>query len=299
MNSFPLVSIITVNHNQVAATVALLESLTAITYPNIEVVVVDNGSLANDAARIAQAASWAKVVSSPTNLGFAGGCNLGLAVAKGEMLLFLNNDVEVAAGFLEPLVEQMHKPGVGMVSPKIRFYHNPEIIQYAGATPLCYITMRNRAIGFAERDMGQYDKPYRTSFAHGAAMMTSREVVSRVGLMYEGFFLYYEEMDWCERISRAGYTIMYEPASVVFHKESASVGKSSPQKAYYLNRNRLLFLKRNASGLTRALGIAYFWVVAAPKRLVLSIIGGQGKHRKALVRSLLWHLNPKPNEYVS
>ncbi len=298
-NAHPLVSIITINFKQAAVTIALLKTLKEISYPNYEVIVVDNGSGEYDANIIASAAPWVKVVASAVNLGFAGGNNLGVAEAKGELLLFINNDVEVPAGFLEPLVAAMQQPKVGMASPKIRYFHSPQTIQYAGSTPLSYVTMRNRAIGYAETDNGQYDRTLETAFAHGAAMITSREVVDKVGLMFDGYFLYYEELDWCERIKKAGFKIMYVPESVIFHKESASTGKQSPLKTYYLNRNRLLFLKRNTDGLTRVMGVAYFLGVAFPKRFIETVINRQPSHRKALVRSILWHINPKRYKYVS
>lgn len=298
-NAHPLVSIITINYKQAAVTIALLETLKEISYPNYEIIVVDNGSGEYDANIIASTAPWVKVVASAVNLGFAGGNNLGVAEAKGELLLFINNDVEVPAGFLEPLVSAMQQPEVGMASPKIRYFHSPQTIQYAGSTPLSYLTMRNRAIGYAETDNGQYDRTLETAFAHGAAMITSRKVVDKVGLMFEGYFLYYEELDWCERIKKAGFKIMYVPESVIYHKESASTGKQSPLKTYYLNRNRLLFLKRNTAGLTKAMGFAYFLGVAFPKRFIETIINHQPSNRKALVRSILWHINPKRYKYVS
>lgn len=295
---YPLVSIITVNYKQAEVTLALLDSLQQVTYPNYEVIVVDNGSNDGSVEKISQHAPWVTLIANDSNLGFAGGNNRGLAEAKGELILFINNDVEVDPCFLEPLVDAIQQPNVGAVSPKIKFYYNPETIQYAGSTPLNYLTMRNRAIGFAEKDNGQHDKPRQTAFAHGAAMLVSRAVVDKVGPMYDGYFLYYEELDWCEHIRKAGYTIMYEPRSVIYHKESISTGKQSPLKTYYLNRNRLLFLKRNTNGLTRILGFVYFLGVAIPKRFLSTIINHQPKHRRALIQSILWHINPKHNEYV-
>lgn len=299
MEGTPLVSIITVNYKQADVTIALLESLKRITYQNLEVLVVDNASGSNDAAKIAEAEPWVQVIASNENLGFAGGNNLGILQSKGALLLFLNNDIEVPVDFLEPLVAVMQEDKVGMASPKIRFYYHPDTIQYAGSTPLNYLTMRNQAIGYAEVDKGQYNIPRETAFAHGAAMITSREVINRVGEMFEGYFLYYEELDWCERIKKAGYRIMYVPESVVFHKESVSTGKQSPLKTYYLNRNRLLFLRRNTSGVTRVAGVAYFLGVAVPKRIITTLVYREPNHRKALVRSILWHLNSKRYEYTT
>lgn len=295
----PKVSIITINYKQAEITIALLESLRKITYSNVEVIVVDNDSGGEDIQKIEHAAPWVNVVASPSNLGFAGGNNLGLTYASGELILFINNDVEVPTDFLEPLVIAIQEPKVGLASPKIIFYYKPNTIQYAGSTPLNYLTMRNKAIGFTEEDHGQYNEPRSTAFAHGAAMITRREVIDKVGTMYDGYFLYYEELDWCERIKKAGYSIEYVPSSKIFHKESISTGKQSPLKTYYINRNRLLFLRRNTTGVIRLAGIAYFLGVAFPKRLLQTIIHNEKQHRKALVRSLLWHLNPSKYEYHS
>lgn len=298
-NHLPLVSIVTINYKQADVTLALLRSLRQISYPSFEIIVVDNGSEDGSVELIAKEAPWTKVVASSANLGFAGGNNLGLKHATGDLLLFINNDVEVDPHFLEPLVAVALRPDVGAVSPKILFYFSQNVIQYAGSTPLNYLTMRNRAIGFAEKDNGQHDTPTTTAFAHGAAMMVPREVIDLVGPMFDGYFLYYEELDWCERIKRAGYTIAYEPRSVIYHKESISTGRNSPLKIYYLNRNRLLFLQRNTTGITRLLGTAYFLLVAIPKRLLITIVKQQPEHRRALLRAMLWHINPTKNEYAA
>lgn len=295
----PLVSIITVNYKQAGVTIAFLESLRNISYPNIEVLVVDNGSGGDDAAQIRESAPWANIIASNDNLGFAGGNNLGVGKSKGELLLFINNDVEVPADFLEPLVSIMQQPDVGMASPKIKFFYAPDTIQYAGSTPLSAITMRNRAIGWGQKDDGQFNMQYVTAYAHGAAMITSREVISKVGTMYDGYFLYYEELDWCERIKRAGYKIMYIPESVIYHKESVSTGKQSPLKTYYINRNRLLFIRRNMQGLKRLLAAAYFLSIAFPKRLLMATAHNEPAHRKALIKAILWHINPLRYEFHS
>lgn len=295
----PLVSIITVNYKQAGVTIAFLESLRNISYPNIEVLVVDNGSGGDDAAQIRESAPWANIIASNDNLGFAGGNNLGVGKSKGELLLFINNDVEVSADFLEPLVSIMQQPDVGMASPKIKFFYAPDTIQYAGSTPLSAITMRNRAIGWGQKDDGQFNMQHVTAYAHGAAMITSREVISKVGTMYDGYFLYYEELDWCERIKRAGYKIMYIPESVIYHKESVSTGKQSPLKTYYINRNRLLFIRRNMQGLKRLLAAAYFLSIAFPKRLLMATAHNKPAHRKALIKAILWHINPLRYEFHS
>ena len=253
---YPLVSIITVNYNQAEVTCALIESLNKITYPNFEIIVVDNHSTEDDPSIIKKRYPSVVFIQNQINYGFADGINYGLMRARGEYVLLLNNDIEVPPGFMEPLVEKLEKnPGIGAVSPKIKFYYQPDTIQYAGYTPINNITMRNFAIGYWEKDKGQYDNDKETAYAHGAAMMVPMRVVKEIGLMSYIFFLYYEEADWCARIKKAGYKIYYVGKSYVLHKESVSTGKMSPLKIYYQNRNRIVFMRRNIEGKEFYLGI--------------------------------------------
>lgn len=144
---------------------------------------------------------------------------------------------------------------IGGVSPKIRFAFPPQNIQFAGFTPLTPITLRNAGIGFGCPDNGTFDTPHPTPYLHGAAMLVKREVIEKVGLMPEIFFLYYEELDWSTHITRAGYELWYEPRCTVFHKESQSTGQLSKLRTYYLTRNRLLYAWRNLEGSNRWLSI--------------------------------------------
>src|SRR5688572_26442584 len=119
MNSKPLVSVITINYNQLQLTLDLLKSLRNITYPAIEIIVVDNASVQNPLPTISAEYPEVKVIVSEKNLGFAGGNNLGIEAAAGKYLLFLNNDTEVDPGFLEPLVTLFETdPKAGAASSK-------------------------------------------------------------------------------------------------------------------------------------------------------------------------------------
>lgn len=289
--SYPLVSIITVNYNQSEVTCALLTSLQHITYPNIEVIVIDNASSDNPQS-IRQRFPNVVLVLNPINYGFAAGNNMGLMRAKGEYVLLLNNDTEVPPEFLEPLIRKLQRdPEIGAVSPKIRYFFEPKKIQYAGYTPMNYITMRNFAIGHHETDTGQYDADRETYYAHGAAMLVPMKVVKEVGLMSYIFFLYYEEADWCERIKRAGYKIFYVHNSLVLHKESVSTGKLSTLKIYYLNRNRLVFMRRNVEGKAFYLGLAYQLFFAIPKNAFSWLIKGKFSLFFAYYKAIGWNLS--------
>ncbi len=289
--NYPLVSIITVNYNQAEVTCALIESLNKITYPNFEVIVVDNNSTEDDPSIIKQRYPNIIYISNPINYGFAAGNNFGLMRARGDYVLLLNNDIEVPSNFMEPLIEKLEKnPRIGAVSPKIKFYYQPDTIQYAGFTPINNITMRNASIGFREKDRGQYDEDKETAYAHGAAMMVPINVVKDVGLMSYIFFLYYEEADWCARIANAGYSMQYVHNSYVLHKESISTGKLSPLKIYYQNRNRIVFMRRNIQGREFYISLGYQLLVAIPKNAFSFLLKGKFALFFAYYRAIGWNI---------
>jgi GT2 family glycosyltransferase len=265
----PLISVITINYNQSKVTLELLSSLKDITYPNIEIIVVDNASPNDNPDILKEQYPEINLLKSDTNLGFAGGNNLGVRVAKGEFLLFLNNDTEVEPGFLEPMIELFKQDStIGMISPKILFHHTPDTIQYAGYHPMNPYTMRQNLVGYRQKDAEQFSETKETYSIHGAAMMVPMSVIKEVGMMTEVYFLYYEEHDWCTRIKKAGYKVYYQPKSVVFHKESISTGKESPLKIYYIARNRILYSRRNSTGLIRFINFIYFNLIAFPKTML-------------------------------
>lgn len=299
-NRFPLVSIISVNFNQSAVTAELLRSLNEISYPDVEVIVVDNGSANDPADALADVFPRVIFLKSEKNLGFAGGNNLGIKIAKGDFLLFLNNDTEVDPGFLEPLVARLQSDSqIGMISPKIRFYYTPDTIQYAGYTPMNGITLRQHMIGYRVKDTGQFNIAGETYSIHGAAMMVPRSVISRVGMMAEMYFLYYEEHDWAERIKRAGYKLFYEPASLVFHKESVTTGKESPLKTYYINRNRFLFARRNIKGLRKLPALLYLTCIAFPKGFISCLVKGRFDLAISIWKAYIWNFLRFSNSKIS
>jgi len=288
---YPLVSFITVNYDHPEVTLDLLSTLRQITYPNIEVIVVDNASPNDDPSILKSSYPEINFIQSSVNLGFAGGNNLGIRKARGKYLFFINNDTEVEPGFLEPLVAKCESdPNIGAVSPKIKFYAHPDTIQFCGQAPMNHYTMRSHGIGHGVIDKGQFEADSPTHFVHGAAMMVPRSVIEKVGLMPECYFLYYEELDWCASIKRAGYQLWYVHNSTILHKESISTGKMSPFKTYYMNRSRLLYLRRNVKGLTFLVASLYQVFIAIPKNLTVFLLKKEKGHFKAYTRMLIWHL---------
>ena len=282
-----LLSIITINYNGLKDTCELIDTLPR-NDETIEVIVVDNASTQDEATEIERRYPQVKVIRNDKNLGFAGGNNLGIQAAHGKYLFFLNNDTLLPQpSSLSLLINRLASSDqIGMVCPKIKFSWGDHRIQYAGYTPLSKITLRNKSIGFGEQDNGQYDTPRPTPYAHGAAMMVKREIIEKVGMMPECYFLYYEELDWSMMIRRAGYEIWYEPACTIFHKESQTTGQMSPLKTYFITRNRLLFAQRNAQKDTKYLTYVYLIIVVATKDISFNLLRGKFNLACAVIKGI-------------
>ena len=301
MTEEKIISIITINYNGLKDTCELMETL-PLDDTSIEVIVVDNASRQDEASVIEQRYPQVKVIRSSENLGFAGGNNLGIEASCGKYLYFINNDtllslqgnaVANTKHGMQPelryLVERLESDRqIGMVCPKIRFTWGDNLIQFAGYTPLSRVTLRNNAIGFNESDYGQYDTAHPTPYGHGAAMMVRREAIDKAGMMPTCFFLYYEELDWSMMIRRAGYTIWYEPASTIYHKESQTTGQASPLRTYYITRNRLFFVQRNSPLPWRYLSYLYLIFVAGLKAILKDLLTKRSDLARATLRGL-WH----------
>jgi len=287
-----LISIISVNYNQPEVTVQFLKSIkNNANYDNVEVIIVDNGSREDHKQKFTEEYPGLIYIRSEENLGFAGGNNLGIKYAKGEFFLFLNNDTEISGNLLFELSTELKRnDNIGMISPLILYYEQPDIIQYAGFTKMNYITCRNKGIGSMEKNTGQYDNvSHPTYYFHGAAMMCRKSDLDTVGTMEENYFLYYEEYDWCEKFKRAGKIAWFTGKTKIYHKESMSVGKVSKIKTYFMTRNRMLFIRRNTSFINNALFTLYYILFAAPKQVFKYITGGRKDLIVWIYKGIAWN----------
>lgn len=124
-------------------------------------------------------------------------------------------------------------------------------------------------------------------------MMIRRSVIDKGGLLPECFFLYYEELDFSEKVKKLGYHITLQPNSIVLHKVSLSIGKSSPIKTFYLNRNRIFFMRRNQPLQYLLLFFAFYVLVAFPKAIFLHLIKFEFNHISQLCKALIWNMTHK------
>jgi len=227
MSTEPLVWIVLVNWNGGDVTLDCLASLRAVTYGRRQILVVDNASTDGSVSAIHAQYPEVAVLSLPENRRFAGGNNAGIrhALDQGaEFIVLLNNDTTVDGTFLSRLMGAFHShPNVGMVAPKIYYHDQPATLWYAGGH-ISFWTGTMRHIGIREQDHGQYDVTCDTGYATGCCLLTSREVLDRIGLLDESYSMYTEDADWSVRAQRAGYRILYEPGAKVWHKLSVSAG---------------------------------------------------------------------------
>ncbi len=296
MIELPLVSLITINYNGLDYTTELLDSIRTFQYSPLEIFVVDNASIDNPQVFLSQEYPEVKFIRSEKNLGFAGGNNLALPYATGKYLFFINNDAEFTESCLQKLVTFMEiHPDAGVVSPLLCYFNESkkgsnDLIQYAGMTQVSTLTARNKTIGEKELDTHQFKIAKKTAYSHGAAMLVRRTVLKDVGTMYDKFFLYYEELDWCERMRKAGLNCYVEPNARIYHKESAAVGASSPLKTYFLNRNRILFMRRNNDALKLIPFFLFIIFIAIPKNIYTFFVRGEFKLMRAFLEAFKWNV---------
>lgn len=244
----PKIAIVILNWNGYEDTSECIISLHKITYDNYQIIVVDNGSEAEEFNKLKYNFPQIKVLRSDVNLGFTGGNNLGIKYSleeKTDFILLLNNDTVVEPNFIQPLLEVFElEKNAGIAAPQINYFYEPKKIWTEGGK-----ISRVRGSGFAYSDrIENIVKPdYKSvTFVSGCCMLIKKEVFEKVGVFDDNFFLYVEDADLCYRTTHAGYKIIINHHSKIFHKVSNSTKETlSLLPLYYVTRNRLYFSKKN------------------------------------------------------
>lgn len=243
--SYPPVSIVILHRNGPEILAECLESLRCQTYPNLEVIVVDNRSTDDSREMIRKNFPEVHLVALERNLGFSAGNNAGIRRSRGDYLFILNNDTQLEPGCVAELVTAAERePDAGVFVPKLRFYHLRKFLNGIGNHISSDNWGSDNCIGHI--DLGQFDALQSVPSACFAGVMIRREVLRKVGLLDSKYFMYYEDADWSYRARLQGYRIAVAPRAVVYHRLSASSDAlPSSFKLGLVVRNRLRFALKN------------------------------------------------------
>ncbi len=294
ISELPLIGIILVNLNEYEHTSRCLQSLRTITYKNVKVIVVDNGSADTSGAKLRNDFPEAIHLRNETNEGFTGGNNLGIhyAIAHDcKHVLLLNNDTIVTTSFLEPLVERLETdPMVAAVSGKIYYYPptvegREKIIWYAGSYQKWHLAYNHYFE--SEVDTGQGNTPKEVAYACGCLMLMRGNVINKIGALSNEYFIYWEEADWCLRAKELGYSSWYEPNALIYHNIRSSIpGKETPFYMYLVYRNFLIYGKRHFHGFRR-LKFWFLYPLHVVNRWLICMKAGNTKSAKALIYGVI------------
>lgn len=298
------VSIIILNWNGKDDTVECLESLKKITYPNYNVVVVDNNSKGDDVKVLREMfGEFIQIIENNKNYEFAEGNNIGIryALTKGtDYILLLNNDTIVDPEFLSEMVKIAEDDSeIGIVGPKIYFYDKPDHIWFAGGN----INMWRCKTWHADQgeiDNEQYDSLQEVDYITGCALLVKREVIETIGLLDPDYLSYYEDTDWCVRAKQRGYKIVYVPKAKLWHKGGSSTGGGNTSydslfRSKRKGRNVILFMRKNAK-LKHWLIFPFFALADLVHIIIRETLRGNIKSIIALMKGIVSNLSLKTNK---
>jgi GT2 family glycosyltransferase len=240
------VAIVLVNWNNSDDTLACIESLNRLNYEDSQVVVVDNYSGPDQFGALRSRCSNEIILRQKRNLGFAGGCNVGIrwALQNGfDYVWLLNSDAVVASESLSKLVDAMESdPRIGIVGGVMYYWSDPQRIQMAGGfmNPL---SARGEMLGLNELDAGQFRGIKDVDYVSGGMLLVRSEAIKQVGLLDERFFLYYEDTDWGVRMRDRGWRVVTAAEAKLWHKNRDSAGTKKP---YFLQHGYFMFLYKNS-----------------------------------------------------
>ena len=267
----PLVSIILLNYNSYSHTLECIASIKKSSYSNYEIIIVDNNS-EDDSASYLEKVEDKNIyfIRNQNNCGFAAGNNVGIKLAlqhKADFVFLLNNDTIVQKNTLSELVNTYmifeKQVNIGMVTCLILNYYERDIIWYAGGL---ISEVKGDAVDtkLGKRISGNMNNSYKNvSFASGCCMLIPNGIFKTCGFLPEKYFLYYEDMEFCKKVINCKNKIIYTNKTHIYHKESISTQKNSPDYVYYYCRNRLQFIKDNVSVKYKICAYLYtfLWII--------------------------------------
>jgi len=298
-----MISAIVVNFNGAGVLSDCLRSLCEQTYPDLEVIVVDNASTDGSEAIVADFAPRVRLFRNGSNTGYGGGINAGIAVSGGDAILALNNDIILDPDCVAHLARALDSDErLGMCAPKMLLPDGR-----LNSTGLCV----SRSGAAWDRDMGIEDSGHENSAEEvlgpcGGAALYRREMLEQVGSFDESFFLYMEDVDLAVRARLAGWRCRYIPQATLVHLSGATVGRNSDMAVYYGNRNIIWYVFKDFPArllmtsfpwiLGRNLGVLAYYTLQGRGRLAvrakIDAIAGLGhviRERRKVIRSVPYH----------
>ncbi|HRR39710.1 MAG TPA: glycosyltransferase family 2 protein [Syntrophales bacterium] len=287
VSACPKVYIIILHLKNILCLADCISSLSKIRYTNFDIFVVHNGpktSFLRDALR-PYSPHIKEIIDTGSNAGFAAGNNIGIREAlkfQANYILLLNDDTVVAPDFLDALLETAEMtPDAGIVGPKIYYFDESRKVWFAGAH-FDYETCILTTPGSDRMDDGSISEPTESDYITGCALLIKRQVVERIGLLDERFFLYWEDVDWGLRAKKAGFENIIVPQSRIWHKVSASSGgMDSASRIYHKTRSHLLFARLHAPKTLKSLHSGFF------RDIVWLLVKSKDKARIARARAYM------------
>jgi GT2 family glycosyltransferase len=281
----PKVFVIILNFNSFKDTRECLESIKNIDYDNYEIIVVDNCSKDQSYTKLKEEFPEYTMLKTHKNNGYAEGNNLGIkyALDKGaDYICVLNNDVVVETNFLNKVIDVMEKEkNIGIAGPCICNYNEKNVIQAMGANINLYTGLTQGKFKGTKYEEIKKENIF-VDYLGGACFVAKSEVFHKIGLIPENYFLFFEETEFCLKATRAGYKLLCVYDSRIYHKGSSTISKYSGLSYYFLNRNRVIFIRRNANIFQKFIFSIYIFIEALgriilrrePIALIRNIIHG-------------------------
>ncbi len=257
--SFNKIAVVIVNWERPEDTIQCINSVMNSDYPNLEIILVDNGSKDDSLVRFREAYDQINIIELTENEGFTGGYNAGIRKADeggADYVFLLNNDTIIDKNSLSLLLDA----GWDISVPKITFYDSPTTIWAAGARWRS-IPPTIKMIGYQKPDGPEYNSSRPLDYTTGCALLVKKEVFDKILGFDPRYINYMEDYDFSYRAREAGFTIGYVPQASVLHKVSRSLGEGSEQRWEYLGRNTVLFYRHPARFPGVTLWIVLGWVL--------------------------------------
>lgn len=267
MTRSPYILIVIVNWNNYHDTRECLLSLLRLDYPNYHILVVDNNSTDNSGVKLQKEFNGIEFIFNNENTGYTGGNNIGMQFAlkaRADFLLVLNNDIiienpSILSAFMEVMAQYQH---IGILAPMLISYEKRNAL-LSNDNSLWWKLLAKLYLPRSPTIQNEYG--FSNNSVNGSSFLIRTELIKRIGYFNEDFFMYFEEMDYCIRAMKIGYYIFYFNKDYFFRKMENKDNKRIAFQAYYIARNKTLWIKTNLYGMNKAILLSLHFLIETKK----------------------------------